>query len=274
MSSVLQVCAMREDVAMTSVDDLLEAYDQQLRREGEIGRAIELVELGPLMLATYEHGGFVTYRSLEGHDVDTLVSGAIVHFRDRTDVATFEWKTRGHDWPADLGDRLEAHTLVPEPVETVMVGGASALAVPVDVPGVTVRRAGSTGDARRDVEAMLALQDSVFGGGRGPSVESSMATLESGEAEMWLAEVDGTVVCAGRLQVVPGTEFAGIWGGATLPEHRGRGIYRALVSARARSAIDLGVRYIHSDSTDMSRPILERSGLVPVTTTTPYVWTR
>lgn len=265
---------MREDGAMTSAHDLLKAYDRQLRREGEVGGATEVVELGPLMLATFDHGGFVTYASLEGHDVDTLISGAMVHFRDRTDVASFEWKTRGHDWPADLGERLAAHALVAEPAETVMIGEASVLAVPVDVPGVIVRRAGATGDVRRDVEAMLAMQESVFGRGRGPSVESSLATLESGEAELWLAEVDGTVVCAGRLQVVPGTEFAGIWGGATLPEYRGRGIYRALVSARARSAVDLGVRYLHSDSTDMSRPILERAGLVPVTTTTPYVWTR
>ena len=60
---------------------------------------------------------------------------------------------------------------------------------------------------------------------------------------------------------MPGTEFAGIWGGSTLPEFRGRGIYRALVAARARSAIARGVRFIHSDCTDMSRPILERSGL-------------
>ena len=191
---------MREDVAMTSAHDLLEAYDRQLRREGEVGRATEVVELGPLLLATFDHGGFVTYASLEGHDVDTLVSGAIVHFRDRTEVASFEWKTRGHDWPDDLGERLVAHALVAEPAETVMIGEASALAVPVEVPGVTVRRAGATGDARRDVEAMLAMQESVFGRGRGPSVESSLATLESGEAELWLAEVDGTVVCAGRLR--------------------------------------------------------------------------
>lgn len=259
---------------MTSTHDLLDAYDQQLRREGEVAGATDVVELGPLMLATFDHGGFVTYRSLEGHDVDTLISGAIVHFRDRTDVASFEWKTRGHDLPADLGERLEAHALVPEPVETVMIGEAAALAVPVEVPGVTIRRVGDAGDVRGDVEAMLAMQESVFGRGRGPSVESALATFASGEAEMWLAEVDGTVVCVGRLQVVPGTEFAGIWGGSTLPEYRGRGIYRALVSARARSAVRLGARYLHSDSTDMSRPILERSGLVPVTTTTPYVWTR
>ena len=71
-----------------------------------------------------------------------------------------------------------------------------------------------------------------------------------------------------------GTDFAGIWGGSTLPDYRGRGIYRALVAARASSAVERGIRFIHSDCTDMSRPILERSGLQAVTTTTPYVWTR
>jgi hypothetical protein len=38
--------------------------------------------------------------------------------------------------------------------------------------------------------------------------------------------------------------------------------------------MDEGVRYIHSDCSAMSRPILERSGLVAVTTTTPYLWKR
>src|SRR4249920_3027247 len=73
------------------------------------------------------------------------------------------------------------------------------------------------------------------------------------------------------LEPVPATEFAGIWGGATVPEWRGRGIYRALTAARARSALVLGKRLIHSDSTEDSRPILERTGLVN-STTTPYLW--
>ena len=129
-------------------------------------------------------------------------------------------------------------------------------------------------DLRDDVTRMLAAQEAVFGGGRGPSVDSALAELARGDSESWIAEVDGQVVCGGRLTVVPGTEFAGIWGGSTLPEFRGRGIYRALVAARARAALARGVRYLHSDCTDMSRPILERSGLRAVTTTTPYVWTR
>ena len=99
-----------------------------------------------------------------------------------------------------------------------------------------------------------------------------------GREQFWVAEAETEtgrhVVCSGRLAFVDGTEFAGIWGGSTLPQWRGRGIYRALTAARARAALDEGVRYIDSDCTDMSRPILERSGLVAVTTSTPYVWRR
>ncbi len=36
----------------------------------------------------------------------------------------------------------------------------------------------------------------------------------------------------------------------------------------------LGKRLIHSDATELSRPIRERSGLVKVSTTTPYEWWR
>lgn len=261
---------------MTS--DLLAAYDEQLRREGEIGRADDVREHGPLLWAVFDHGGFVTYRDLggaEGDAVDSLVEATVAHFRDDTDVASFEWKTRGHDLPADLGERLEAHGLVPEPRETVMVGEAALLAVDVEVPpGVVVRRIKPGPGAAAEVARMLEAQESVFGTGRGPSVDSSLAELEAGSSELWIAEVDGRVVSGGRLTPVVGTAFAGIWGGSTLPELRGRGIYRALVAARARSALERGIRLIHSDCTDMSRPILERSGLVAVTTTTPYVWTR
>ena len=45
-----------------------------------------------------------------------------------------------------------------------------------------------------------------------------------------------------------------------------------MTAARARSALGLGKTLINSDSTEFSRPILERSGLVKVSTTTPYTW--
>ncbi|MFN8195474.1 MAG: GNAT family N-acetyltransferase [Nocardioidaceae bacterium] len=260
---------------------LLAAYDDQLREANELRTARHVQRHGPLWWGVFRGSfGFCTYRDLagaEGAALDALIEATVAHFRDESEVPSFEWKTRGHDAPADLGERLVAHGLVAEDRETVMIGEAQLLAVDLPLPdGITLRRAGDGGDLVDDVERATAMQDDVFGQPSGMSNDDLVEALsaEPRLVELWLAEAGGRVVSAGRIDVVPGTDFAGIWGGATLAEWRGRGIYRALTAARARAALALGVRYINSDSTDMSRPILERSGLLAVTTTTPYVWHR
>ena len=87
-----------------------------------------------------------------------------------------------------------------------------------------------------------------------------------------VAEAGATVVCAAWIRFEQGSEFATLWGGATLPEWRRRGIYRATVAHRANVAAERGFRYLEVDASDESRPILERLGFQAVTTTTPYVW--
>ncbi len=261
-------------------DGYLKAYDQQLRVGGELRGAARVDRHGPLRWAEFDDGwGFVTYADLAGlagEAVDELIVATVGHFRDETGVGRFEWKTRGHDRPADLGQRLERHGLVREDEETVMIGEAALLAGTVDLPaGVGVRRAGVGAELRDDVRRALAMQDEVFGRSSGHGLDAAVAELAEGDdAQLWLAEAEGEVVSAGRLVRVPDTEFAGLWAGATRVGWRGRGIYRALTAARARAAQALGVRYLQSDCTPMSRPILERSGLIAVTTTTPYVWER
>jgi hypothetical protein len=84
---------------------------------------------------------------------------------------------------------------------------------------------------------------------------------------------DGTVVCAGWVRYIAGTEFATLWGGSTLEQWRRRGVYGAVVRYRARLAVERGYSYLQVDASDNSRPILERAGFVAVTTTTPYVHT-
>ncbi|GGB82954.1 acetyltransferase [Knoellia flava TL1] len=262
---------------------LLAAYDAQLRREAELPSALTVTPCGPLLLATYLGGrGFITYRSLDTEEgpatedsVRALVTAAVAHFRELPEIRKVEWKSRGHDHAPGLHEALEAARFEPDETESVMIGDARMLAVDIDLPeGVRVRQV--TDEA--DVRAMLAMQAEVFGddpdeaAAHDAQVLHRLATRD--DMEMWVAEVDGEVVSAGRLEPVDGTDFAGIWGGATRPEHRGRGIYRALTAARARSAIAHGKRWINSDSTEFSRPILERSGLLKVTTTTPWVWSR
>jgi hypothetical protein len=256
---------------------LLAAYDQQLRTDAETPSAIAVERLAPLRLVTFAGGrGFVTYQDLAGGDaaeIRRLVAQAFAHDESDDTINRVEWKTRGHDHAPGLHEALLDNGFAPGEPESIMIGEARALAVDLDLPeGVSLRRVTDEGDVR----AMCAMQAVAFGDSESESMAEALLrrqALDDG-MELWVAEADGRMVSAGRLEPVDGTDFAGIWGGATLEVLRGRGIYRALTAERARSALGMGKTLIHSDSTEYSRPILERSGLVKVSTTTPYLWRR
>jgi hypothetical protein len=260
---------------MANAREYLEAYDRQLRTDAETPSALAVTRLGPLRLVTFAGGrGFVTYQDLAGADSATLarwVEGALAHYREDPGITRVEWKTRGHDRARGLHEALVRNGFVPEERESIMIGEAALLAVDAPLPkGIQLRLVTS----EPDVRAFSAMQEDVFGGRFADEMaDALLRRLGFGDGmELWVAEAGEEIVSSGRLEPVPGTEFAGIWGGATRPEWRRRGIYRALTAARARSAVALGKRLMHSDSTEDSRPILERAGLVKVSTTTPYVW--
>ena len=265
---------------LAAMDDsarLRNAYDEQLRTDAETPSALSITRHGPLRLVTFAGGrGFVTYRDLDGADADAicrLVPEVLAHYRADPAINRVEWKTRGHDHAPGLHETLLENGFTPDEQESIMIGDARVLSV--DVPlldGVTLRRV----TAEADVRAMSAMQDKIFGDPVSDEMANALLrrlAFDDG-MELWVAEAQGRIVSAGRLEPVRGTNFAGIWGGATLKEWRGRGIYRALTASRARSALRMGKTLINSDSTECSRPILERSGLVKVSTTTPYRWQR
>jgi hypothetical protein len=74
------------------------------------------------------------------------------------------------------------------------------------------------------------------------------------------------------LRLQPETEFCGLWGGSTLDQWRGRGLYRALTSYRARLALEHGYRYARVDTSADSRPILVGLGMQAVADTRPYLF--
>ena len=253
---------------------LLRIYDEQLRTEAETPSAVSVIRAGPLWLVTFLGGrGFVTYRDLGNEDPVELVEKAKEHYEKDPEITRVEWKTRGHDHVPGLHEALTDSGFVAGEPESIMMGDARALSKDVPLPdGVTLRRV----TTEKDVRAMSAMQDEAFGDPVRPEgADALLHRLARNDGmELWVAEANGKMVSAGRLEPVARTDVAGIWGGATLKEWRGLGIYRALTAARARSALQQGKTLIHSDSTEFSRPILERAGLVKVSTTTPYLWTR
>lgn len=258
-------------------EDLLALYDGQLRGAAETAAGVESDSDGPLIRIHYPHRGFVSYRNLAGltgAELDTLIARQVAYFGKRGEA--FEWKTRGHDLPADLPDRLVAAGFVAEAPETVLVGDAAAMAAEVVLP-VGVRLASA--QTRADFQAIAAMESAVWGEDWSWLTEDLLTrTAVPGAAEVIVALAAGEagadeVVSAAWIVFKAGTDFAGLWGGSTRSAWRGQGIYRALVARRAQLAVERAVRYLQVDASPDSRPILERLGFVAITTTTPYLWT-
>jgi GNAT superfamily N-acetyltransferase len=258
---------------VTGTAPLLTAYDEQLRGAPAVLPDGVVCEAdGPLTRLVGQFRGFVQAPAdlgVEGAELDALITRQRDHFAARGEGV--EWKVRGHDRPAVLPERLRAAGFVPEEQETVLVGRVDRMAGDATAPdGVVIRRAGADADFTA-IAAMLTTvwdQDMSF---LGEDLRSRVANAPE-DVVVFVAEAAGTVVSAAWIVFRPGTDFAGLWGGSTLKEWRGRGIYRALVAARAQLAAARGVPYLQVDASDDSAPILRRLGFEAITTTTPYVW--
>jgi GNAT superfamily N-acetyltransferase len=141
---------------------------------------------------------------------------------------------------------------------------------------VTLRHIRPDESARdEDWAAIDRLKATVWGRDAGEQTRALAAEHAADPTAMsvWLAQSpEGEVVSAAWVRFHAGTDFASLWGGSTLPQWRGRGIYTALVSRRAEEAAARGARYLQVDASPQSRPILERLGLHLVTSTTPWMW--
>ena len=263
-------------VGSEDVADLRAAYDAQLRTRipEPLPSRIEVDRDGPAVRMLFPSGGLIQYRDLgglDGPDLDAFIARQVAHFAGRG--KRFEWKYHGHDLPSDLPDRLGRAGFVPEELETVVIGRVAEIAggPPVLPEGVRLREVTS----RRDFDRITALDEQIWGEdnvGLADMFESERAA-DPDSIAIVVAEADGQVVCAAWMRFEGGTDFATLWGGATLPEWRRRGIYRATVAYRAGLAAGRGYRLLEVDASPDSRPILERLGFSVVTTTTPFVWT-
>ncbi len=251
---------------------LLAAYDDQMRGFSTGPDTVQDHD-GTLMRLTGGRRGFVSTPrdvGVRGDALDALIARQAAHFAAHGQA--FVWRTRGHDRPADLPDRLLAAGFVPGPRETVIAGLAADLDLDAAPPaGVTVRRTADPADLPR----IAAMETAVWGQDMGFLADHllGLLTARPDEVAVLVAEADREVVSAAWLMLDRGREFAGLRGGSTLAAWRGRGVYRALVAQRARIALENGHRYLHVDATDDSSPILQRLGLTAITTTTPYLWT-
>ncbi|MFG2996015.1 GNAT family N-acetyltransferase [Streptomyces sp. NPDC048340] len=264
------------------LDELMKVraeYDAEMRRDARPDAAEARVErVGGVVRQSVPGLGWngVLWSDLDEGTADAAIAEQVAYFSGRAaggESAEFEWKLYDYDGPADLGERLRAAGFVAEPAETLMVCRVADLAaLPVAPPeGITLRVVKD----EEGVDLMMEVHRQAFGTDR-PRIRQQLLSMLSNDPdriEAVLAMAGDTPVSAARMEMLPGGSFAGLWGGGTVAEWRGRGIYRLLVAHRARIAAERGIRYLQVDASDDSRPILERLGFDVLGVTVPYVWT-
>ena len=168
------------------------------------------------------------------------------------------WEVGPSAQPDDLADRLMALGMTPDQPEPITTGMVLVGAPPSPAPSrVTVRQVESAEDFR----ASSALFNSCFGQEGEP--EDDFARYH--DCNTWLrflAWTEGRAVAAADTTLTPTGVV--LTGGATLPQARGQGAYRALVWARWQLALARGTPFLITQASSMSRPILARLGFTEV----------
>jgi GNAT superfamily N-acetyltransferase len=248
------------------------AYDSQVRRSTRTAEPGAVVEADVGVVRNVAPGAgtsCIVWSKLTAESADAVIAAQRDHFTARG--TPLEWKYYDYDQPADLPARLVAAGFVPDDEELMLIAETAAVQAEIVLPeGV---RLVPVSDAA-GVDALIGVRDAAFGGGSPDFRDRMLAALETPDlVQVVVAFAGAEPVSAARIEFVEGTDFAGLWGGGTVPAWRGRGIFRALVAYRAGLASARGYRYLQVDALPASRPILERLGFEPVAGTTPYLWT-
>ncbi|MBA3842381.1 MAG: GNAT family N-acetyltransferase [Actinobacteria bacterium] len=177
----------------------------------------------------------------------------------RRGLKTITWWLGWSATPADVRDRLLELGLVPDEVPTLT--GMTCTSPPPVVPDVDVRPV-TTFD---ELLAGLVVDWDVWNVDADEHIEQR-AVEEArwsppgiGNAvRHYIAVVDDKPV--GFARGIDMDQGVALFGGAVLPEARGRGVYRALVRARWEHAAERGAPLLVVQAGEMSAPVLAQLG--------------
>jgi GNAT superfamily N-acetyltransferase len=244
---------------------ILDQYDQEMRKDASANRANIHKRPGLtyfLALPPSPRAGWVIYTRLDEAIVEEAISSTVDFFSDKGDE--FEWKVYDHDTPNDLKERLLARGFEAEELEAVLAFDMQEAPHGFWEPfPVTVRRITD----RKELASVTHIESEVWGEPY-DDLEASLAEdmkTTPDQLSVYVAYAGDEAACSAWIRYYPESRFAELYGGATLPAHRGKGLYKALVQARAKEARERGVRFLVVDTSPMSGPILQRHGFVFLT---------
>jgi hypothetical protein len=244
---------------------LLALYTSEMRRDAWVpGLALERLPEVSRCADAAQREALIMWHHFAAADTEAVVRRELDHFKE---AKGFVWKVYVQDSPANLEACLLAHGLQPERSEpdTLLAAPAAALAEPITLPaGVHIHELKSSSE----IHLLAAVWDAVWPGEAAGWIAVLGEALEKhpDRLRILIAMVDGQPAASGYAILDPRGHFAYLGGGACVPGHRSKGLYRALVHARAVIVRDAKVGHLAVEATPASRSTLERLGFEPLTT--------
>jgi GNAT superfamily N-acetyltransferase len=257
-----------------SIAQLLAIFDQEQRQDvrfSDVQREVVPYVVRFIPREGLESdGGVVVYSCLSAENADEVIREQIAYFeRLGCDLG---WKVYDHDTPADLQARLTAHGFEPgEPEAIEVLDLEEAPEVLWQPIAHNVRRL----EDPAGIKEVIAVQEQVWGEEFPAWLAEHLKQdlLQNGEQiAIYVAYVDGAPASSAWVRFHPPGRFASLWGGSTVPGHRRRGLYTALVAIRAQEARRRGARFLTVDASLMSQPILEKLGFRCISYAHEYRW--
>ena len=247
--------------------EILALFDEERRTLATPGFRKEDTEHVSRSIAPDAGWSWIDWSSHSPAEIDSAIGHEIAHFKGLG--CNFEWKVYDHDSPADLRQRLAARGFQVGPAEAFLVMPIDELARSGPV-SAEVRRM----ETPEQFEDYLAVEQVMWPADENHArSESRRRFLEHPDSDSYfVGYAEGRPITCGRVTFRAGSRFAGLFGGATLAGFRGRGLYTALVAARAAEARSRGADFLFVDALPASRPILERRGFRCLSQTYPCTW--
>jgi GNAT superfamily N-acetyltransferase len=219
-------------------------------------RVIERPGWLQIVTPTIKTGGLneVIYSLLDEHSADAAIDDAIATYRDLG--LKFRWNAGPGSGPSDLGARLRQRGLE-ESWGRGMARATDVAAPPCPSDCAVVIASAGTLDHYTHVMAA--------GWDADPSALTPLhrCLLADARYHLFIAYCAGQPAAAASYMAFARTAF--LMGGVVLPPYRGRGLYRALVSARLAHARSAGIELATTHAREASSaPILEGLGFATV----------
>jgi len=243
--------------------EILKLYDQQVRKNPISTPDLSIVD-DNFVLRVEGYFNFVWSWNFPTNKAESLVAHQAGYFRNKGEELM--WRVFEHDKPSDIELHLKQQGFEPCPQSTLMV-------LPLDTYSNknTVHEVKKV-NSEQTLRGFLNVAAQAF---ECDSDESEFnyffKVLDDPQFALYCTYEEGVAVAAGRMEIPKGSSFGLMFGGSVLKEHRGKGYYQALITARIKHAKSQGLKYLTTEARETSRPILEKLGFISLVKETTWV---